>query len=134
MKGTTMSTTLAAGPEQHCFPEAWNGFNPGKWQISVDLRDFIQRNYTPYLGGAEVLMGSTSRTRVVWNRITELLQEERERGGVLAVSGDTPSSITSHAPVYIDAANETIVGLQTDEPLKRAIMPFGGLRLVEQVF
>ncbi len=113
-------------------PEAWNGFKPGPWRAAIDTRDFIQQNYTPYDGNATFLAGPTPKTAAVWNRVTGLLKEEHERGGVLAVSGDVPSSITSHAPGYIDRENETIVGLQTDAPLKRAIMPFGGLRMVEQ--
>src|SRR6185503_12822136 len=127
-----MSTTLPAAPVITPFPAAWNGFEAGQWQTSIDPRDFIQHNYTPYTGDAGFLSGPTSRTQAVWNRVTELLKLERERGGVLAVSGDRPSSITSHTPGYIDPENETIVGLQTDAPLKRAIMPFGGLRMVEQ--
>src|SRR3569833_2862615 len=130
--GNPMSTATASVPAVDPYTAAWNGFNSGKWQTSVDPRDFIQQNYTPYTGDAGFLSGSTSRTKAVWNRVTELLKQERDRGGVLAVSGDTPSSITSHAPGYIDPKNETIVGLQTDAPLKRAIMPFGGLRMVEQ--
>jgi formate C-acetyltransferase len=125
-------STLANGPAVTLFPEAWSGFNPGTWQNSVDPRGFIQQNYTPYTGDAGFLAGPTPKTQAVWNRVTDLLKLERDRGGVLAVSGDTPSSITSHAPGYIDSANETIIGLQTDAPLKRAIMPFGGLRMVEQ--
>ena len=113
-------------------PEAWTSFTPGKWQVEIDTRDFIQRNYSPYDGDAGFLAGPTPRTQAVWNRVVELLREERERGGVLAVSGDVPSTITSHAPGYIDRDNEAIVGLQTEAPLKRAIMPFGGLRMVEQ--
>jgi formate C-acetyltransferase len=132
MGGYPMSTAHVAGPALYPFPEAWNGFNPGRWQTSIDPRDFIQQNYTPYVGDAAFLSGPTPRTERVWNRVTELLKQERDRGGVLDVSGDTPSSITSHAPGYIDPENETIVGLQTDAPLKRAIMPFGGLRMVEQ--
>src|SRR3569833_2447764 len=130
--GIPMSTATASVPAVDPYPSAWNGFNSGKWQTSVDPRDFIQQNYTPYTGDAGFLSGSTSRTKAVWNRVTELLKQERDRGGVLAVSGGTPSSITSHAPGYIEPENETILGLQTDAPLKRAIMPFGGLRMVEQ--
>jgi formate C-acetyltransferase len=113
-------------------PKAWEGFKPGLWQVAVDTRDFIQRNYTPYDGDAAFLNGPTAKTQAVWNRVTELLKEEGRRGGVLAVSADIPSTITSHEPGYIDRENETIIGLQTDAPLKRSIMPFGGLRMVEQ--
>jgi formate C-acetyltransferase len=126
-----MSTTL---PEvtQATLPEGWNGFTAGPWRDSIDTRNFIQLNYTPYDGDDAFLAGPTAKTLAVWNRVTDLLEEERRKGGVLAVSADTPSTITSHAPGYIDCVNETIVGLQTDAPLKRAIMPFGGLRMVEQ--
>jgi formate C-acetyltransferase len=113
-------------------PEAWTGFRPGPWQTSIDVRDFIQLNYTPYDGDGEFLTGPTRKTVTVWERVTSLLELERKNGGVLAVSGNIPSTITSHAPGYIDKENETIVGLQTDAPLNRAIMPFGGLRMVEQ--
>jgi formate C-acetyltransferase len=98
-------------------------------QISV--RDFISRNYTPYYGDASFLEGPTKRTQTVWARLRELMAEERRRGGVLDVDTHTPSSITSHAPGWIDRGRELIVGLQTDAPLKRAIMPKGGWRMVE---
>ena len=98
-------------------------------QISV--RDFISRNYTPYYGDASFLVGPTKRTQEVWAELRELMAEERRRGGVLDVDTHTPSSITSHEPGYIDRDRELIVGLQTDAPLKRAIMPKGGWRMVE---
>jgi formate C-acetyltransferase len=99
------------------------------WQAGIDVRDFVQRNYTPYEGDASFLAGPTERTSAVWARLTEMFPEERARG-VYDVDATTPSTITSHAPGYIDAEREIIVGLQTDAPLKRAIMPFGGWRLV----
>ncbi|MFF0393089.1 formate C-acetyltransferase [Kitasatospora sp. NPDC004615] len=108
---------------------AWDGFKGGLWRDAVDVRDFIQRNYTPYEGDAAFLAGPTARTASVWKRITDLFPAERAKG-VLDVSWDTPSTITAHAPGYIDRDNELIVGLQTDAPLKRAIMPNGGWRLV----
>ena len=111
---------------------AWQGFQDGPWTSTIDTRDFIQRNYTPYEGSSAFLEGPTEKTLKVWARITELLAEEGAAGGVLAISHDTPSNITAHPAGYIDRENETIVGLQTDAPLKRAIMPFGGLRMVEQ--
>ncbi|WP_104170149.1 formate C-acetyltransferase [Cryobacterium sp. M23] len=104
-------------------------FASGPWQDSIDLRDFIQRNYTPYLGDSSFLVGATARTTGIWAKLTEMFPEER-RKGVYDVDATTPSSITAHAPGYIDQANEVIVGLQTDAPLKRAIMPFGGWRMV----
>ncbi len=110
---------------------AWRGFAPGPWQHAVDVRDFIQRNYAVYGGDESFLAEATPRTRALWAKVQELLAAERARGGVLDVDARTPSSITAHAPGYIDRDAELIVGLQTDAPLKRAIMPFGGLRMVE---
>jgi formate C-acetyltransferase len=106
----------------------WQGFRPGLWQKEVDVRDFIQQNYTPYEGDGSFLQGSTARTRRIWDKLQKLFVEER-RKGVLDVS-QIPASITAHAPGYIDRDDEVIVGLQTDAPLKRAIMPNGGFRLV----
>ncbi len=108
---------------------AWEGFAPGLWQEQIDVRDFIQRNHTPYEGDASFLAGPTERTRRLWAELGELFALERERG-VLDVS-QIPSSITAHAPGYIDRELELIVGLQTDAPLKRAIFPNGGWRMVE---
>ena len=107
----------------------WRGFTPGVWQDRVNVRDFIQRNYTPYEGGGGFLQGPTDRTRALWDRLLPLLAEEREKG-VLDVS-QIPSGILAHEAGYIDRECEIIVGLQTDAPLKRAIMPFGGWRVVE---
>src|SRR6516165_8399283 len=106
----------------------WQGFRSGLWQKEVDVRDFIQQNYTPYEGDGAFLQGSTARTRLIWDKLQKLFVEER-RKGVLVVS-QIPASITAHAPGYIDRDNEVIVGLQTDAPLKRAIMPNGGWRMV----
>ncbi|HVJ27255.1 MAG TPA: formate C-acetyltransferase [Vicinamibacterales bacterium] len=107
---------------------AWTGFTPGLWTTEINVRDFIQRNYTPYEGKEDFVAPATRRTLDVWARLQELFIEER-RKGVLDVS-QIPSSITAHGPGYIDRDLEIIVGLQTDAPLKRAIMPNGGLRLV----
>ena len=115
---------------QSVVTEAWRGFVPGPWSQSVDVRDFIQRNYTPYTGDAGFLAGPTTRTTGVWARLLAMFPAERERG-IYDVDPHTPSTITSHAPGYIDEANELIVGLQTDAPLKRAIIPNGGWRMVE---
>ena len=108
--------------------EAWRGFAPGAWQTRVNLRDFIQRNYTPYEGDGKFLQGATARTKGIWQKLQPLLAQEREKG-ILDVS-QVPSGILAHGPGYIDKPNEIIVGLQTDAPLKRAIMPFGGWRVV----
>src|SRR3954462_1189284 len=108
--------------------EAWRGFKPGLWQRDVNVRWFIQRNYTPYDGDGKFLAPATERTKRIWKKLEALFVEERKKG-VLDVS-QIPSSITAHAPGYIDKENEVIVGLQTEAPLKRAIMPNGGLRMV----
>jgi formate C-acetyltransferase len=105
-------------------------FNEGKWNKEIDVRDFIVRNYTPYDGDESFLEGPTERTRKLWDKVKALMKAEREKGGVLDIDEKTISTITSHKPGYIDKDLETIVGLQTDEPLKRAIMPFGGIRMV----
>jgi formate C-acetyltransferase len=109
---------------------AWDGFRPGLWQKQIDVRDFIQQNYEPYEGDEAFLARATPRTEKIWNQLQALFLEERAKG-VLDVS-QIPSSITAHPPGYIDRANEIIVGLQTDAPLKRAIMPNGGFRMVAQ--
>jgi len=106
----------------------WQGFKTGLWQKQVNVRDFIQQNYEPYEGDGSFLEGATARTKNLWNRLNKLFVEERKKG-VLDISL-IPSSITAHAPGYIDRNNEVIVGLQTEAPLKRAIMPNGGFRMV----
>src|SRR5215467_10622171 len=108
--------------------DPWDGFVPGRWQERIDVRDFIQRNYTPYEGKGTFLKGATARTRGIWEKLQPLLAQERKKG-IVDVS-QVPSSILAHGPGYIDKANEIIVGLQTETPLKRAIMPFGGWRVV----
>src|SRR5262245_46379909 len=107
---------------------AWDGFRSGLWQKEVNVRDFIQQNYEPYDGDGSFLKPATERTKKIWDTLSAMFVEERKKG-VLDVS-QIPSSITAHAPGYIDRANEVIVGLQTEAPLKRAIMPNGGFRLV----
>ncbi|MEZ7911195.1 MAG: formate C-acetyltransferase [Propionivibrio sp.] len=112
---------------------AWEGFADGEWQTSINVRDFIQKNYTPYEGDASFLAGPTARTTALWAKMAELLKKEQQsKGGVLDVSANIPTSITAHDAGYIDQSLEVIVGLQTDAPLKRAIVPNGGLRMVEQ--
>jgi formate C-acetyltransferase len=108
--------------------DAWRGFKPGLWQRDVNVRWFIQQNYTPYDGDAAFLAPATERTRRIWKKLEGMFVEERKKG-VLDVS-QVPTSITAHAPGYIDREHEVIVGLQTDAPLKRAIMPNGGFRMV----
>ncbi|HXJ96032.1 MAG TPA: formate C-acetyltransferase [Terriglobia bacterium] len=113
-------------PEKTSSP--WQGFRLGLWQREINVRDFIQQNYEPYEGDESFLAPATERTKRLWNRLGELFVEERKKG-VLDVS-QIPSSITAHAPGYIDRENEVILGLQTEAPLKRAIMPNGGFRMV----
>lgn len=112
--------------------QAWNGFVPGKWQDSIDVRDFIVNNYIPYDGTEEFLAGPSIRTKKLWEKCKKLLNDEYQKGGVLNIDTETVSSITSHAPGYIDEENEVIKGLQTDEPLKRAVIPYGGIRMARQ--
>ncbi|MEG4859997.1 formate C-acetyltransferase [Microcoleus sp. K1-B6] len=108
----------------------WHGFTEGNWTNEVNVRDFIQKNYTPYEGNAEFLTAATEKTQQLWQKVLELMKQEREKG-VLDVDTKVPTSITAHAAGYIDRDLEQIVGLQTDRPLKRAIMPFGGIRVVK---
>jgi len=110
--------------------EAWQGFAGSRWREGVDVQDFILRNVTAYSGDETFLSGPTTRTVTLHEQVSRLVEVERERG-ILDVDVTTPSTITSHAPGYLDREAELIVGLQTDQPLKRAIMPRGGLRLVE---
>ena len=105
----------------------WAGFTAGPWQHGNDVRDLIQRNYTPFTDDASFLTGATDRTLALWARLTDMFPRQRALG-VYDVDPTTPASITAHAPGYIDQPSETIVGLQTDAPLTRAIMPFGGRR------
>ena len=113
--------------------DAWKGFVPGKWSNDeVDVRDFIQKNYTPYEGDGSFLKPATEATKKLWSEIMELSKKEREAGGVLDADTSLVSNITSHAPGYIDKDLEKIVGLQTDKPFKRALQPFGGIKMAEQ--
>jgi formate C-acetyltransferase len=121
-------STMAAEPRAADTAPPWEGFQGALWQKEINVRAFIQLNYTPYDGDAGFLAPATARTKKIWDQLTQLFAEERQKG-VLDIS-QIPSSITAHAPGYIDRENEIIVGLQTDAPLKRAIMPNGGLRMV----
>ena len=114
--------------------EAWDGFKPGKWSEDgeINTRDFIQKNYTPYEGDGSFLAGPTDATKKLWTEVLELLEQERKNGGVLDADTEIISQINSHPAGYIDKDLEKIVGLQTDKPLKRALMPFGGIRMAEQ--
>jgi len=110
--------------------EAWRGFTGTGWRETIDVGAFIHDNVTPYTGGPEFLTGPTERTGRIWRRLQRMFVEERRRG-IYDVDAHTPSTITSHAPGYIDQGHELIVGLQTSAPLRRAIMPAGGLRMVQ---
>ena len=113
--------------------EQWNKFQPGDWQKEINVRDFIQRNYTPYEGNSSFLKGTTEKTQKLWDEVLELYKKEKEsKGGVLDIDTKTVSTVAAHEAGYIDKNLEEIVGLQTDAPLKRAIMPFGGIRIVEK--
>ena len=112
--------------------DEWKDFAGGEWQNEINVRDFIQKNYTPYEGDSSFLADATEATKKLWNEVLDLYQKERDNGGVLAISSDIASTITSHEAGYIDKDLEKIVGLQTDAPLKRAIMPNGGIRIVEK--
>ena len=113
--------------------DAWNDFEKGDWQSEINVRDFIQRNYTPYEGDSNFLANPTEKTKKLWDEVLELYQEEKAApGGVLDIDTKTVSTVAAHDAGYIDKDLEEIVGLQTDKPLKRAIMPFGGIKIVEK--
>ena len=115
--------------------EQWNGFSGRLWKEGVDVRDFIQNNYTPYDGDDSFLEGPTEATDRLWGRLQELQKEERAKGGVLDMETDVVTSITAYGPAYIDESLkdlEQVVGLQTDKPLKRAFMPYGGIKMAEK--
>ncbi|MFU1794678.1 formate C-acetyltransferase [Paenibacillus azoreducens] len=108
----------------------WRGFKQGKWTREVNVNDFIENNINPYLGNEDFLVGPTNNTTELWKIVSELTKKEREAGGVLDVDVNTPSTITSHKPGYLDKEKEQIVGVQTDAPFKRSIQPFGGIRMM----
>ena len=112
--------------------EQWQGFKGSKWQDEVDVRDFIQNNYKPYNGDESFLEGPTESTNTLWTELQKLQKEERAKGGVLDMETEVVSSITAYGPGYLDKDLEKVVGLQTDKPLKRAFMPYGGIRMSEE--
>jgi formate C-acetyltransferase len=124
MEGTAGISHSSKG--EHC----WRGFNSGNWRTRIDVRDFIINNVTSYTGDEKFLAGPSKRTKAVWEKLQPYFEKER-KNGVLAVDAHTPSTVLAHKPGYIDQENEIIVGLQTDQPFKRAIFPYGGLRMVE---
>ena len=109
--------------------EQWNGFYGEEWQNEVNVRQFIQDNYTPYTGDASFLSGPTARTSELMDKLNALLKEELDKGGVVDIDTMTVSSLTSYGAGYLDKENELIVGLQTDAPLRRGVNPFGGIRM-----
>lgn len=113
------------------FFDSWKKFNKGVWEKNIDVRDFIQKNYIPYYGDHSFLKGPTEKTKKLWNQCEKLIAEEIEKG-ILDVDLKNISAIDAFNAGYIDKGNETIVGLQTDKPLKRIINPFGGIRMVKQ--
>src|SRR5918994_4354845 len=121
-----MDAAVGLSKSEHC----WRGFKRGNWCNTIDVRDFIVLNATPYDGDEEFLAEPSARTKAVWAKLQPYFEEERTKG-VLAVDASTPSTMLAHKPGYLDRPNEVIVGLQTDEPFKRAIFPYGGLRMVE---
>ena len=126
IKEKTMTQTLL---EKQAYPAT--SFFGGKWQQEINVRDFIQKNYTPYEGDSSFLADATDATKKLWQECCDLLKQERDNGGVLDMDTKVVSTITSHGAGYIDKDLETIVGLQTDKPLKRSMQPFGGIRMAE---
>lgn len=112
--------------------EQWQGFKGSKWQDEVDVRDFIQNNYKPYNGDESFLEGPKESTNTLWEKLQKLQKEERAKGGVLDMETEVVSSLTAYGPGYLDKDLEKVVGLQTDKPLKRAFMPYGGIRMSEE--
>ena len=109
--------------------QEWASFNGGVWQKEINVRDFIQKNYTPYEGDESFLAGPTKATNDLWAQVMELTEEEHKKGGVLDMDTHIISTITSHGPGYLNKEKETIVGFQTDKPFKRALQPNGGIRM-----
>ena len=110
----------------------WEGFTSGRWEKEINVFEFIRLNYHPYEGDASFLAPATENTNRLWAKLQELQKAERAKGGVLDMDTEIVSSITSHAPGYLDKGLEKIVGLQTDKPLKRAFMPYGGIKMAAE--
>ena len=110
----------------------WTDFVGGKWESEINVRDFIQKNYTPYDGDESFLAGPTQNTTDLWAQVLDLSKQEREAGGVLDMDTKVVSTIVSHGPGYLDKSKETIVGFQTDKPFKRSMQPYGGIRMAEK--
>src|SRR5471030_2147170 len=113
---------------------AWQGFSAGDWQTEVNVRDFIQKNYTPYEGDESFLAGATKATSTLWDKVMEGIKIENSTHAPVDFDTDIAATITSHDAGYINKSQEKIVGLQTDAPLKRAIIAFGGIKMVESSF
>ncbi|MGA9226833.1 MAG: formate C-acetyltransferase [Mesobacillus sp.] len=111
--------------------EQWKGFKSGTWQEEIHVRDFILNNYTEYTGNSSFLTGATEETNLLWQQVMELTKQERENGGVLDMDTEIVSTITSHGPGYLDKEKEKVVGFQTDQPFKRSMQPFGGIRMAK---
>ena len=107
----------------------WQGFQGETWKNEINVRNFIKKNYTPYLDAPDFLCGPTERTQKSMEKLNSLLKKEMENGGVLDIDVEKTTTLTSHTPGYLDKKTDVIVGLQTDEPLKRAVNPFGGMRM-----
>ena len=113
----------------------WSNFVGGLWESEINVRDFIQKNYKPYDGDESFLVGPTEATEKLWGKLKELQKEERSKGGVLDMETEVVTSLTAYGAAYIDEDLkdlEQVVGLQTDKPLKRAFMPYGGIKMAEQ--
>ena len=112
--------------------QEWRNFRPGDWQREINVRNFIQKNYTPYDGNDLFLANATPNTTALWNQVMDLSRQEQAAGGVLDMDTKIISTITSHGPGYLDKTKETIVGFQTDKPFKRSLQPYGGIRMAEK--
>ena len=126
-----MNTPATAHSQTQVRQDPWEDFAKGDWVNSINVRDFIQRNYLLHDGDSQFLAPPTARTKALWAQVLELIKAEQVKQAPLDFDAETPAGVTAHAPGYIDPTLEVIVGLQTDEPLKRAIVPWGGLRMVQ---
>lgn len=129
---TTTNATIQAQVNAMTQANAWRTFENGDWQDTIDVRDFIQKNYTPYEGDYAFLKGPTAKTNQLWDELKVLLEQEREAGGVLDADTKVVGTVASHGAGYINKDLETVVGVQTDKPLKRAMLPYGGYRIAQK--